>query len=1279
MGSCPLAPNIFYCSKNSNKKKSNIDIDLLKEEKDYIYESDNYINKKYSNIAKKLKVGRLKNRTKTDKKNLDDNELDDSDHIVQIRPKINNRKKKKRKLSMSNKLIWKRGHTFRLRKKVSAQKLLKRRSKRRLKNSLKKTYKNYSYNSSKNEEADKEMNIKKINTNVIGNKNNIKINYENDNRQIINNNIVNNNIINNINININENKNINNGINISVDLNNNKINGIGYKKGKTSVNKYLKKETNEEMGNGVYIKIISEKSIDYSHKDMGQPNRYMSISKSNTKLINPNNIKFNNMESNIKITIDNLNHSKTVNYNKLNNVNTSSNNSNEGFFSMGLTKKSFNIKSERFNKLNKFNMTGTGNNSSESLESDSSEAKIKLFEKLEKEEEEFIKDILKKNKKLINEFDDDAIDQFSKGFYCVEFQKGQILFKEGNEAKIFYIMFSGKVLIYDEDNNNENDKNKNIKINNKINNFILEDNKDINTNPFSTLNPKTIIDGNLEINNDNVYNNKNIKNHTFTKPKKSDTVSGKISLNTAKTSKELVKGCCFGQECFKENGVRTQNAKVIEKSKIFCCSGEFYRNAKNYMLLKIAKERMEILHKLPLFKYCDENKLISLSKKLKESKYNYCSIIINENEMCNTIYVIKEGEIRITKKFKKLSSLQKGSYFGYINLIIKKANSYTYSVESKNAILYEIPYSFFMDNLNDNIYKIFIHAIKTSIRIKQLFIHNYKYFYKIFKLKYYQDGEIVYKKSLDQNKKLCVIMSGKLKKEKENKIVANEEEVFGDNIIDSREDLADEIISLGESLIFEASWNNIVSASEVDKHNNLDIFETVRNLKRVKILNNIHEIEILELAKVANREKYKDMSVISKEGELANKFYIVKKGKVKLYQKLKFIREIDLWGFFGLIPGITGVVKLFTAFAAGETECYVINKNNFPIIEPSIKESIKDYGYLDDLNIELKDLFIVKGLGKGKFGKVYLVHNRKHFYAIKVATLSEILKIDKIKYYLKEKEIMKMLDFPFVLRLVKTLKTNNHIFFLEEHIEGMSLRNYLSNRKKENNKNIHEAEFYGAILLLVLNYIHNKRIIHRDIKPDNCMIDQKGYLKVIDFGISKYLKDEDFTNTICGTPHYMAPEIISGKVYSFSADYWSFGITLFEIFYDYLPFGQGAREILDIYQQILGKKLILPYDPKFNDFNSFLKLILSRNIMHRVCNYQLLKSHPFFQGFQFENLINHSIKPPFVPDISNDNKNMSIRNCSVLDYFQKDIKNSKVNEFENTKEYKEIKQLLEDF
>ena len=250
------------------------------------------------------------------------------------------------------------------------------------------------------------------------------------------------------------------------------------------------------------------------------------------------------------------------------------------------------------------------------------------------------------------------------GFYCVEFQKGQILYNEGNEAKIFYIIFSGKVLLYD--NNFEKSK---IKLN-KINNFTLKDKDD---NPFSTLHPKTI-EANVENNNnENIYNNNdnissnNISiNNIYNRHKKADTFSGKISVNSAKTSKELIKGNSFGQECFKENGTRLQNAKTLEKSKILCCSGEFYRNAKNYMQLKIAKEQMLLLRKLPLFKYCEENKLLSLSKKLKESKYNYCSIIINENEMNNIIYVIKEGEVRITKKFKKISSLQKDSYFGHI-------------------------------------------------------------------------------------------------------------------------------------------------------------------------------------------------------------------------------------------------------------------------------------------------------------------------------------------------------------------------------------------------------------------------------------------------------------------------------------------------------------------------------------------------------------------------------------------------------------------------------------
>ena len=1263
MGSFPFRKKAFCCCDNNQKKLAKFDIDL--KEKEFMYDSDTHDIKKQS--VMRLKEGKLKLRTKTLKNLLNNNKLDDSDHVIHLREKKSGlkKKKKKNKHSNSNHILWRRAQTNRLRRQFSI-KILKRRRNRNIKRYMKTISKNNSFHSNKIGSYDNKE-IKEIKLKIIKDVNKVEESINNNkNKDVINNNIINNNIINNINININENKITNNKINIKVNLNNN--NEIEYKKGKTNKNKeiknnlYLKNET-DEGGNSVYIKIISEKSIDLSHGNIERPNKSIILNKINKK----------DMESNLKITIDNSNHSKTVNYNKLNKVHSSSNNSYDNYTAK-YTKKSFcnkTVKSLK-NSKNKFKMTRTGPNSSDSFESDdSSETTIKFYEKLEKEEEDFIKNVLKNNKILSNELDDDAIEQILHGFYCVEFQKGQTLYMEGNEAKIFYIIFTGKVLIYNED---FEDKNKNENNFYKTNNYTFDNkNSNKNSNPFSIIHPKTIDEGNQQLKQYTFNTNKSFKN--------GDIISGKFSINSFKLSKELIKGECFGQESFKEDGLRIQNAKVLERSKIFCCSGEFYRNAKNYMILKIAKERKNLLNKLPLFKYCEEKKLLALSKKLKEVCYNYCSIIINENEMNNNIYVVKEGDIRITKKFKKICSLQKESYFGHINLILKKPNIYTYSIESKKAILYEIPHSFFLDiNLNDLIYKIFLHAIKTSIRIKQLFIHNNKYFYKIFKMKYYQDGEIVYKKNFEQNKKLCVIISGCLKEEKTNIIKAKEEEVFGDNIIDSKENLNSEILSSGESLIFEASWNNIISSCELDKKNNLDIFETVKNLKRVKIFNNIHEIKMLELAKIVTKETYKDNSIISKEGGLSNKFYIVKKGKVKLFQKLNFIREIDTGGFFGEIPGITGVVKLFTAISVGETECYVITKKNFSLLEePSFLDSIKDYGFLDDLNVELSDLFIVKGLGRGKFGKVYLVHNTKHFYAIKVALLSEILNMEKLKYYLKEKEIMKMLDFPFVLRFVKSLKTDYHIFFLEEYIEGITLRKYLSNRKKENSKNLNETGFYGAILLLVLNYIHNKKIIHRDIKPDNCMIDQKGYLKIIDFGISKYLKDQDLTNTICGTPHYMAPEIISGKNYSFSADYWSYGVTLFEIFYDYLPFGQGASEVLDIYQQILSKKLILPYDPKFNQFNAFLKIILAKNILHRVCNFKLLKSHPFFQDYQFEQILNHSIKPPFIPEIENDIKNLTICNKSVLDYFKKEIKRDSDVQIKTKEEFILAKQLLDEF
>ena len=135
-----------------------------------------------------------------------------------------------------------------------------------------------------------------------------------------------------------------------------------------------------------------------------------------------------------------------------------------------------------------------------------------------------------------------------------------------------------------------------------------------------------------------------------------------------------------------------------------------------------------------------------------------------------------------------------------------------------------------------------------------------------------------------------------------------------------------------------------------------------------------------------------------------------------------------------------------------------------------------------------------------------------------------------------------------------------------------------------------------------------------------------------------------------------------GKGYSFSADYWSIGITMFEIFYGYVPFGQSAKGPMDIYYQILNKKLILPYEPKFNVINNFFKIILSKNLMQRVCNFNLLKSHEFFNKFDFEKLENFTLQAPFIPDI---NKLIAfnsdiINNCTnpIVEHIQQSLQNN---------------------
>ena len=165
-----------------------------------------------------------------------------------------------------------------------------------------------------------------------------------------------------------------------------------------------------------------------------------------------------------------------------------------------------------------------------------------------------------------------------------------------------------------------------------------------------------------------------------------------------------------------------------------------------------------------------------------------------------------------------------------------------------------------------------------------------------------------------------------------------------------------------------------------------------------------------------------------------------------------------------------------------------------------------------------------------------------------------------------EKSILLKIDHPFIVKLVKTLKDEKYIYYLMDYLKGKELFSVIRDIGLLNKE---QAQFYIASIILAVNYLHQKKIIFRDIKPENIMVLENGYIKLIDFGTAKELKDK--TNSIIGTPHYMAPEVILGDLYSFEIDYWSIGICLYEFCCGILPFGDNEEDPLNIYMAVLNE------------------------------------------------------------------------------------------------------------
>ena len=282
----------------------------------------------------------------------------------------------------------------------------------------------------------------------------------------------------------------------------------------------------------------------------------------------------------------------------------------------------------------------------------------------------------------------------------------------------------------------------------------------------------------------------------------------------------------------------------------------------------------------------------------------------------------------------------------------------------------------------------------------------------------------------------------------------------------------------------------------------------------------------------------------------------------------------------------------------------------------------------------LEDFKHLKLLGKGSFGKVILVKNQNNnkLYAMKILDKKFIIKKNQVSHTQTERALLEKLKHPFIVRLNYAFQDSKRLYFLTEFLQGGELFFHL---RKNSGYKEKAVRFYMCQILLALEYMHNNNYIYRDLKPENILIDKEGNIKLTDFGLSKILPEEEKTTyTMCGTAEYLAPEILFGKGYDKTCDWFSFGVVLFEMFCGYHPFKPKGQRIDP---KIYLRKTFIPEKVPKTPRDLIEKLFVSnpkKRLGYKGADE--VKQHPFFKGVDFDKVLRKEYKPPFIPKLKDD-------------------------------------------
>jgi len=700
-------------------------------------------------------------------------------------------------------------------------------------------------------------------------------------------------------------------------------------------------------------------------------------------------------------------------------------------------------------------------------------------------------------------------------------------------------------------------------------------------------------------------------------------------------------GSGFGELALLYSAPRAATVKAVETGRLWVMERAVYAAIKRTETQELRTQKRELLDRVPMLAVLAPEHKNAVSEALNLVEFSDGDAVCTQGELGERFFTIKEGTVTVSKDGKQVAKLSDGAYFGERALIRDEPRAATIRAEGY-VVCFALSRTSFNDLLGpiedvwryETLRKV---PILSNLSERQLFELARRV-----KSVEFAAGDVLFRQG-DSGDSFYVVEDGCF-------TVTNAEgmelaqcgkgQCFGELALLKSEPRAATVTALEPSKalactkdVFDAHLGSLGGIRNVWR------FEA---LSKVPLLTGLSQKQRLALCSAFEAKQFAAGENVVSKGEVGDDFFVIEKGACSVFvDENKELNRLGPACYFGERALLRNEPRAATVRAATNATLLRLARNNFENLLGPLQDVLRQQTAAYDATITAEkitstlkssDLQHVAILGAGAFGRVSLVKYKGRCYALKALAKGHVVQSGLSAHIKREKALQIEFASPFLVSLLSAFQDETTLYMLMEVVQGGEFFAYLQGRERALKED--EARFYAGCVILGLEYMHDRGVAWRDLKPENLLLDSSGFLKITDFGFAKRIPPGTRSYTLCGTPEYLAPELVTQSGHGRAVDWWAVGVLIYEMVAGFPPFSQEDR--VAMFRAICSSQYRLPehFSPALRDLvKQFLVRVPNRRLGCMQGGVAEVKQHPWFAGFDWDALAQRKMAAPFVPKV----------------------------------------------